>query len=82
MLDLWVSKAMADNFLIISEVLCQKWTKFADLAGVPEDECLSLSKGWLAYFKNRNGLKQLKCHSKGGSVDPERVEQEKRHVMP
>jgi transposase len=80
MLDLWVSKAMADNLLITGEVLRQKWTTFADLAGVPEDERLSLSEGWLARFKNRNGLKQLKRHGEGGSVDPERVKRERRRV--
>ena len=36
MLDLWVSKAMADKILLMGEVLCQKWKVFADLACVPE----------------------------------------------
>ena len=81
MLDLWVTKAMADDLLITGEVLRQKWTKFADLAGVPEDERLNLSEGWLARFKSRNGLKQFKRHGEGGSVDPERVERERRRVQ-
>ena len=81
MLELWVLKVMADNLLITGEVLCQKWTKFVDLAGVPEEERLGLSKGWLACFKNRNGLKQFKCHGKGGSVGTERIERERRHVQ-
>jgi hypothetical protein len=81
MLDLWVSKAMADNLLITGEVLRQKWTTFANLAGVPEDERLTLSEGWLARFKNRSGLKQLKRHGEGGSVDPERVETERRRIQ-
>jgi Fe-S cluster assembly scaffold protein SufB len=81
MLDLWVSKAMGDNILITGEVLRQKWKKFADLTGVPEDECLNLSEGWLAHFKTRNGLKQFKRHSEAGSADPEKVERERRHVQ-
>jgi hypothetical protein len=81
MLDLWVSKAMADNLLITGEVLRQKWTKFADLAGVPDDERLNLSEGWLARFKARNGLKQFKRHGEGGSVDLERVERERRRIQ-
>lgn len=81
MLELWVSKAMADNLLITGEVLRQKWTKFADLAGVPDDERLRLSEGWLTRFKSRNSLKQLKHHGKGGSVDPESVERERRRVQ-
>lgn len=35
MLDLWLSKAMVDNLLVTGEVLRQKWTTFANLAGVP-----------------------------------------------
>jgi len=81
MLDLWVSKAMGDDILITGEVLCQKWTKFADLTGVPEDERLCLSDGWLARFKNRNGLKQFKRHGEAGSGDLERVEGERRRVQ-
>ena len=48
MLDLWVSKVMTDGLFLTGEVLCQKWRLFADLAGVPEDECLVLSEGWLS----------------------------------
>jgi hypothetical protein len=80
MLDLWVSKAMADNLLITSEVLCQKWTKFADLAGVPENEHLNLSDGWLAHFKARDNLKQFKCHGEAGSADPKTIERERKCV--
>jgi hypothetical protein len=45
MMELWVSKTMAESVLLTGEVLRQKWTKFADLAGVPQDECLNLSDG-------------------------------------
>jgi len=38
MLDLWVSNAMANNVLLTGEVIRQKWKKFADLVGVPENE--------------------------------------------
>jgi hypothetical protein len=60
MMYLWVSKAMGDNILLTGEVLCQKWNRFSDLVGIPEDERLSLSNGWLARFKDRNGLKEIK----------------------
>jgi Tc5 transposase DNA-binding domain len=52
-----VSNAMLDNILLTGEVLHQKWIRFADLVGVPKDEQLNLSDGWLAQFKTRNGLK-------------------------
>ena len=51
MLDLWISKAMADNVLITGEVLWQKWKKFADLCNIPDDEHLTLSEGWLTELK-------------------------------
>ena len=81
MMDLWVSKAMSDNLLLTGEVLRQKWTRFADLAGVPTDECLNLSDGWLARFKTRNGLKQFKRHGEAASADPERAERERRRIQ-
>jgi Tc5 transposase DNA-binding domain len=47
MMYLWVSKAMSDGILLTGEVLHQKWNQFADLVGVPQDERLNLSNGWL-----------------------------------
>jgi Tc5 transposase DNA-binding domain len=76
MIELWVSKAMAEGILLKDEVLCQKWTKFADLAGVPQDEHLNLSDGWLSCFKACTGLKQFKHHGDVASADLETVKRE------
>ena len=76
MMDLWVSKAMADRILLTGEVLQQKWNIFADLAGVPKDDRLKLSNGWLARFKDRNGLREWKWHGEAASANNETVEQE------
>jgi hypothetical protein len=81
MMDLWVSKAMADNLLLTGEVLRQKWAKFADLVGIPHDERLNLSDGWLARFKARNGLKQFKRHGEAGSADAATVERERQRIQ-
>ncbi len=78
MMDLWVSKAMTDGILLTGEILHQKWNTFAALAGVPEDERLKLSNGWLAHFKERNGLREMKRHGEAASAKPETVEQERR----
>jgi len=59
MLELWVAKAMADNVPVNGEILWQKWTCFADLVGVPEDERLNLGEGWLTAFKKCCGLKEF-----------------------
>jgi len=60
MMDLWVLKAMGDGVLLTEDTLHQKWITFADLAGVPEDDRLKLSNGWLGRFKEWNGLKEWK----------------------
>lgn len=81
MMDLWVSKAMNDNLLLTGEVLRQKWTTFANLVGIPEDERLNLSEGWLTSFKKRNGLKEMKRHGEAASSRAETVERERKRIQ-
>ena len=81
MMELWVSKAMQARILLTGEVLRQKWRQFMDLAGIPEDEWLTLSEGWLTRFKDRLGLKQMKQHGEAASADPERVAREKQRIQ-
>ena len=76
MMDLWVLQVMSENILLTGEVLCQKWTRFADLMGVPKDDCLKLSDSWLARFKARNGLKEFKCHGEAALANLKTVERE------
>jgi hypothetical protein len=80
MLDLWAEQAMARDVMLTGEVLRQKWTQFADLVDVPEDEHLNLSDGWLARFKMWNGMHEYKCHGKAASADPAVMEEEKDHI--
>lgn len=81
MMYLWVSKAMGDGILITGEVLRQKWRAFADLVGIPEEDQLKLSNGWLESFKRRNGLKEWKRHGEAGSADKVTVEWERRRIQ-
>ena len=81
MLELWVSQAMTNDLLITGEAIRQKWRTFATLAGIPEDDHLKLSEGWLSRFKDRTNLKQLKRHGEAGSADPETVERERQRVQ-
>lgn len=78
MMDLWIARAMEDGIDLTGEVLHQKWTKFADLAGIPKDERLHLSNGWLAKFKARHNLKSRKRHGEAASADLEAVEQDQQ----
>jgi hypothetical protein len=81
MIDLWVSKAMFDGILLTGEVLRQKWTKFAELVGIPQDERLNLSNGWLTRYTGRNGLKELKRHGEAGSANSETVEKKRERIQ-
>ncbi|KAF9223035.1 hypothetical protein BS17DRAFT_767408 [Gyrodon lividus] len=76
MLDLWVSKAMADGILLTGMVLRQQWKKFANLVGVPEDERLHLSEGWLTWYKTRTGLREMKHHGEAASAASETIHKE------
>ena len=80
MLELWVTKAMADGIHVTGLVLRQKWTQFADHVWVPDDERLKLSEGWLTSFKNRCGLKEFKRHGEAASADPNDVEHERARI--
>ena len=61
MLELWVSQAMTNGLLITGEAIRQKWRTFATLAGIPEDDHLKLSEGWLFISKTANLLNLLKA---------------------
>ena len=80
MMDLWVSKGLGNGVLLTGEVLQQKWLKFADTVCILDDEQLHLSNGWLASFKNRHNLKEMKCHDKAGTADGEIVEKEGERI--
>ena len=55
--------------------------EFADLVGIPEDNQLKLSQGWLGHFKARNGLKQMKHHGEAASAEAETVEHEQKWIQ-
>ena len=80
MLELWVAKAMVEKVPVNGEILQQKWTCFADLIGVPEDEKLNLSEGWLTSFKKRCGLKEFRRHGEAASSGPADVEKERARM--
>ena len=66
---------------LTGEVLWQKWTNFADLMGIPMDERLQLSEGWLTRFKQRHGLKERKRHGEAASADLQTVEKERQRIQ-
>ncbi len=81
MLELWVAQALSNGVAVLTgEIIRQKWTRFADMAGIPDDERLALSEGWLTSFKRRCGLKEFKRHGEAGSAKPTDVEAERQRI--
>ncbi|KAJ7318073.1 hypothetical protein DFH08DRAFT_820097 [Mycena albidolilacea] len=52
MLELWIAKAMCDRVHLSGEIIRLKWTRFADLVGIPEDERLALRLSKCDYSVN------------------------------
>ncbi|RPD58656.1 DDE-domain-containing protein [Lentinus tigrinus ALCF2SS1-6] len=68
-MDLWILQAREQGIILTGAVLRAKWKSFADRAGIPSNEQLSLSEGWLARLKNRHDLRDIKRHGEAGSVN-------------
>ena len=81
MLELWVEQAMHDKIHISGEVLRQKWTEFAVLCGIPEEDRLALSEGWLGRLKTQLRLCEFKRHGEAALASPEAVEEERKRVQ-
>ena len=77
-MSIWVDQLEENEFNgLTGEVIRQVAIKFYDKLGVPEDERLKLSDGWLEKFKARQALKFVRFHGEAGSVDAKSVELER-----
>jgi hypothetical protein len=81
MMDLWVATALANRVLLTGDVLCEKWVSFANHVGIPEDEHLHLSNGWLISFKKRHHLKSMEHHGEAGSANHNVVQKEQQWIQ-
>ena len=81
MLEIWIQKAMAAGLHVTGQLLRQKWTQFADRVGVPDDERLKLSEGWLTALKNCCGLKEFKRHGEAASANKNDVEHKRARIQ-
>jgi hypothetical protein len=52
------------------EIICYR-------CGIPDDEYLKLSEGWLSRYKARVGLKEIKRHGEAASVTIKIAEKER-----
>lgn len=81
MLEIWVKIALQKKVKLTGELIWQKWRVFVTATNVPKEDWLTLSNGWLAWFKNCLGLKAYKNHGEAGSADPEDVEREFKKIQ-
>ena len=81
MLDTWVTMACEDGLLLTGDIICQKWKQFANMRGIPQDEQLTLSEGWLSKYKLQIGLKGVKHHGEAASACPEAIEKEQNRIQ-
>jgi hypothetical protein len=81
MLELWVAQAMSQRVHLSGEIIREKWSRFADLTGIPGDERLALSEGWLTAFKKRCGLKEFKRHGEAESANPVDIEADRKRIQ-
>ncbi|KNE95424.1 hypothetical protein PSTG_11277 [Puccinia striiformis f. sp. tritici PST-78] len=77
----WMTQAIHCNLTITGDMIKAKWRNFARLAGIPSDEWLKLSGGWLESFENRHNLKSYRRHGEAASVDINVVELEVERVQ-
>ena len=81
MMEIWITQALNRGVKLTGELLRQKWTEFADIRKIPEEDRLTLSSGWLTRLKQRMGIKEFKSHGEAGSADPNDVEAERRRIQ-
>ena len=80
MMEMWITQALNRGVQLTGDLLRQKWTEFADIRKVPEEDRLKLSHGWLTRLKQRMAIKEYQSHGEAGSADPKDVEMERQRI--
>ena len=64
-----MTQAIHYSLPLSGKILKEKWGDFAWLDGIPSDEWLKLSSGWLESFKNCHQLQAFQKHGEAALVD-------------
>ncbi|KNF04227.1 hypothetical protein PSTG_02577 [Puccinia striiformis f. sp. tritici PST-78] len=72
----WMTQAIHYGIPVSGEILKENWREFAWLDGIPSEEWLKLSSGWLESFKNQHQICAFWMHGEAASVDITVVESE------
>ena len=65
----WILQCQHNGARITGDLICEKAKRFSELRGIPEDDHLSFSNGWLSAFLARNKFKAFKAHGESGSAN-------------
>lgn len=69
----WVLQCQAKRVMLSGDLIKARAKRFATLSGIPDDQLLSFSNGWLQAFQGRHGFKQVSAHGESGSVNSEEI---------
>lgn len=78
-LAMWVKKMEERGESVNGHMLQAKWAKFEEEFDVPDNERLP-GLGWISSFCKAYGLKGHRRHGEAGSVDPAKVEAERKRI--
>ncbi|EUC58281.1 tigger transposable element-derived protein, partial [Rhizoctonia solani AG-3 Rhs1AP] len=60
--------------------ICEKARGLCQAAGIPDEDALEFSRGWLARFKKRHGFKRIRFHGERASAPIENVAPEQARL--
>lgn len=78
----WVQQSLRAHARLSDAVICEKARQLCELSGVPSQDAIQFSRGWLRRFKQRNGLKRFRFHGERASAPVERIQPERLRMRP
>lgn len=69
----WILQCQHNGARVNGDLICEKAKRLAELCGIPEEDRLNFSSGWLSAFLARNQFKGFKSHGESGSANNEAI---------
>lgn len=77
----WIQDAETRNLRLTGVLIREKAQRIAVELGIPPDQGITFSDGWLTRFKQRYGLKQYIFHGEAASAPIEDINNQRGHVQ-
>jgi hypothetical protein len=78
----WINDGLSRGVAVSGELIKLQARVISDLLGIPAENQLKFSNGWVERFKSRHQLRSIVHHSEAGSVDVEAVRKEHERLHP